>query len=267
MVSSGVVPWQGPSPHDRSLKRSASEIGLSSSGRLREESTSDTSSNSTATPGVDMGEISSLLAGPSSAAGTGEILERILRQRTNPSNQEDLVPTAPEQRGQPLGGSNTLAQSGGIPQGNDPCIRSRLISEVFNAMGLQGSGGTVLYQSHTRFSGYWRLLDVIYLPDENEDDEDDEDDDMHLDIDNMVKVIMARLKQSKYTCLATGPWVGEETCCICQEEYADDDDVGKLDCEHEYHAAFIREWLAQKNSCPICKKTALAPRESNPHQE
>ena len=27
---------------------------------------------------------------------------------------------------------------------------------------------------------------------------------------------MARLKQSKYTCLATGPWVGEETCCICQ---------------------------------------------------
>ena len=157
---------QGPSPHDRSLKRSASEIGLSSSGRLREESTSDTSSNSTATPGVDMGEISSLLAGPSSAAGTGEILERILRQRTNPSNQEDLVPTAPKQRGQPLGGSNSerggqqnnsfwqshgtlwqrdpthnlgrffiildpaLAQSGGIPQGNDPCIRSRLISEV-----------------------------------------------------------------------------------------------------------------------------------------
>ncbi|KAL6338975.1 hypothetical protein AAG906_024126 [Vitis piasezkii] len=213
MVSSGVVPWQGPSPHDRSLKRSASEIGLSSSGRLREESTSNTSSNSTATPGVDMGEISSMLAGPSSAAGTGEILERILRQRTNPSNQEDLVPTAPEQRGQPLGGSNTLAQSGGIPQGNDPCIRSRLIAEVFNAMGLQGSGGTVLYQSHTRFSGYWRLLDVVYLPDENEDDEDD---DMHLDIDNMVKVIMARLKQSKYTCLATGPWVGEETCCICQ---------------------------------------------------
>ncbi|KAJ9670723.1 hypothetical protein PVL29_026947 [Vitis rotundifolia] len=153
-------------------------------------------------------------------------------------------------------------------------------------MGLQGSGGTIQYRSsHTRFPGYWRLLDVIYLPDENEDDEDDEDDDMHLDIDNMSyeelvvlgerignvstgfsnEEIMARLKQRKYTCLATGPWVGEETCCVCQE-YADKDDVGKLDCEHEYHVACIREWLAQ-NSCPICKKTALAPRESNPHQE
>nr|CAN72494.1 hypothetical protein VITISV_037014 [Vitis vinifera] len=308
---------QGPSHIDRSLKRSASESGLSSSGRQREESTSNTSSNSTATPGVGMGELSSMLAGPSSAAGTGEILERILRRRTNPPNQQDLEPTAPEQRRQHSGGSNTeqagqqnnsfwqsrsslwqrdptqnpgqvviildaaLAQGGGIPQVNDPRIRSRLISEVHNAMGLQGRGGTIQYRSHTRFPGYWRLLDVIYLPDENED-EDDENDDMRLDIDNMSyefwaqellalgehignvstglskEVIMARLKQRKYICLATGPCVGEKTCCICQEEYADDDDIGKLDCEHEYHVACIREWLVQKNSCPICKKTALA---------
>ena len=38
----------------------------------------------------------------------------------------------------------------------------------------------------------------------------------HWKCEHRVKVIMARLKQSKYTCLATGPWVGEETCCICQ---------------------------------------------------
>lgn len=49
-------------------------------------------------------------------------------------------------------------------------------------------------QSHTRFPGYWRLLDVIYLPDENED-EDDENDDMRLDIDNMSYEVTQRFQK------------------------------------------------------------------------
>ncbi|XP_011623084.1 uncharacterized protein LOC105420593 [Amborella trichopoda] len=46
---------------------------------------------------------------------------------------------------------------------------------------------------------------------------------------------------------------GENKCSICQEEYEEDDDLGKLDCGHDYHLQCIKQWLLRKNSCPICK--------------
>lgn len=45
--------------------------------------------------------------------------------------------------------------------------------------------------------------------------------------------------------------------CI-QEEYEDDDEMGKLDCGHSYHIQCIQQWLAQKKSCPVCKAEVLA---------
>ncbi|WOL19746.1 putative E3 ubiquitin-protein ligase HIP1 [Canna indica] len=46
-------------------------------------------------------------------------------------------------------------------------------------------------------------------------------------------------------------------CSICQEEYIVGDAVGTLPCEHRYHVACVRQWLCQKNWCPICKSSAL----------
>ncbi|KAF7819915.1 E3 ubiquitin-protein ligase MBR2 isoform X1 [Senna tora] len=46
-------------------------------------------------------------------------------------------------------------------------------------------------------------------------------------------------------------------CSICQEEYEGDDEVGKLNCEHSYHVQCIRQWLAQKNFCPVCKQEVV----------
>ncbi|CBI21404.3 unnamed protein product, partial [Vitis vinifera] len=122
--------------------------------------------------------------------------------------------------------------------------------------------------SPIRIPGHWWSFGMIYQP----------EDEMRLDINNMSyeellalgerigsvstglseEVIMAKMEKWKYSCSTTGHSVDAETCCICLEEYADDDDVGKLDCGHEYHVACIKEWLVQKNSCPICKNTALA---------
>ncbi|CAA6670508.1 unnamed protein product [Spirodela intermedia] len=48
-----------------------------------------------------------------------------------------------------------------------------------------------------------------------------------------------------------------EPCCICQENYVDDEEIGTLDCGHDFHAACIKQWLSHKNLCPICKMTAL----------
>ncbi|WJZ91984.1 hypothetical protein VitviT2T_011017 [Vitis vinifera] len=300
---------QGSNPHDPSVKRRSPDSGLSSSDRLQEESMSSSSFDS-ATPGVQRMQTSNMLAGSSSAAGTGEIFERRIRQRTipNPENLVSSAPIAPEQRGQHSGELNTeqggqqnnrslqlrgslpqrdptrnpgwiiiipdTALAGRVPQVGDPRVRTRLISEVRYAMRLQGSGGTIQYQSHIRVPGHWWLFGVICQP----EDEDDEDDEMHLDIDSMSyeellalgehigsvstglseEVIMAKMEQWKYSCSKTGSSVDAEICCICQEEYADDDGVGNLDCGHVYHVACIKEWLAQKNSCPICKNTALA---------
>lgn len=35
------------------------------------------------------------------------------------------------------------------------------------------------------------------------------------------------------------------------------DEIGKLDCGHEFHTNCIKQWLTLKNLCPICKMTGL----------
>ncbi|XVF15534.1 hypothetical protein REPUB_Repub09cG0162400 [Reevesia pubescens] len=103
-------------------------------------------------------------------------------------------------------------------------------------------------------------------------------DDMRLDVDDMSyeelldleeqignvstglseQSIWANLRRRKYQSITIGPSVETEKCCICQEDYGDEEELGKLDCGHDFHFNCIKQWLLQKNSCPICKKTALA---------
>ncbi|PIA40795.1 hypothetical protein AQUCO_02400101v1 [Aquilegia coerulea] len=45
-------------------------------------------------------------------------------------------------------------------------------------------------------------------------------------------------------------------CSVCQEEYAERDEVGTLRCDHHYHLVCIHQWLRLKNWCPICKAPA-----------
>ncbi|XP_031254161.1 E3 ubiquitin-protein ligase MBR1 [Pistacia vera] len=50
----------------------------------------------------------------------------------------------------------------------------------------------------------------------------------------------------------------DKKCTICQEEYEEDDEMGKLDCGHSFHIQCIKQWLAQKNACPVCKITVVS---------
>ncbi|XP_076931682.1 uncharacterized protein LOC143596911 [Bidens hawaiensis] len=92
--------------------------------------------------------------------------------------------------------------------------------------------------------------------------------DMRLDIDNMSYEELLALEErignvntglteenvDKHLKLKTFVGVADaEPCCICQEEYKDGDDLGGLECGHEYHRGCIRQWLLQKNLCPVCK--------------
>jgi len=38
---------------------------------------------------------------------------------------------------------------------------------------------------------------------------------------------------------------------ISQDEYKNKEEIGILQCGHEYHADCIRRWLKEKNVCPL----------------
>ncbi|KAF3503133.1 hypothetical protein F2Q69_00041466 [Brassica cretica] len=70
------------------------------------------------------------------------------------------------------------------------------------------------------------------------------------------ETISNRLKQRKFKSSTKSPQ-DAEPCCICQEEYSEGEDMGTLECGHDFHSQCIKEWLKQKNLCPICKTTGL----------
>ncbi|KAF7030307.1 hypothetical protein CFC21_041875 [Triticum aestivum] len=49
------------------------------------------------------------------------------------------------------------------------------------------------------------------------------------------------------------PTEAEKKCSICQEEFEANDELGRLGCGHSYHVYCIKQWLSQKNVCPVCK--------------
>ena len=44
----------------------------------------------------------------------------------------------------------------------------------------------------------------------------------------------------------------EKTCCICLNEYGDDN-VVRLSCNHEFHKDCVFAWLEKHTSCPECR--------------
>ncbi|KAK8270746.1 hypothetical protein V6Z12_D11G217600 [Gossypium hirsutum] len=113
---------------------------------------------------------------------------------------------------------------------------SRLVSEVRNALGLVGGHGGL------------RLEELLDL----------EEQIGNVCIGLSEEAILGNLRRRKYQSLTMGPLIETEPCCICQEDYANGEELGLLDCGHDFHFNCIKQWLVEKNSCPICRKTALA---------
>ncbi len=42
-------------------------------------------------------------------------------------------------------------------------------------------------------------------------------------------------------------------CAICREQFAREERAMRLPCAHPFHAECVRPWLAQRNSCPLCR--------------
>ncbi|XP_022752302.1 probable E3 ubiquitin-protein ligase RHG1A [Durio zibethinus] len=147
--------------------------------------------------------------------------------------------------------------------------RRRQLAELRNVLGIGRRHGVI----HREDSDPSFLNDMPEEPDNH--------DDMRLDVDSLSyeellfleeqigdvctglseEFILAYLRRRNYQSITIGPPVEAETCCICQEEYGNGEELGMLDCGHDFHFDCIKQWLVQKNSCPICKRTALANRE------
>ncbi|KAJ6814359.1 putative E3 ubiquitin-protein ligase HIP1 isoform X1 [Iris pallida] len=146
--------------------------------------------------------------------------------------------------------------------------RSRMLSEIRNALDLMRRG------EHVRFEDIFMLDHSVFR---GAADSQDRHRDMRLDVDNMSyeellaleerigdvstglseERISKCLKQRKHSSTTVTISTETEPCCICQEEYMEGEDLGAVDCGHDFHAACIKQWLTHKNLCPICKTTAL----------
>ncbi|XP_057469831.1 E3 ubiquitin-protein ligase MBR2-like isoform X2 [Actinidia eriantha] len=192
-----------------------------------------------------------------------------------------LSPAGSESGGQ--GSSNTPVHlgpssqemalpSGAGNQGHHPSHssegRSRLVSEIRSVLDLMRRGGGL------RFEDVMILDQSVFF---GVADMHDRHRDMRLDVDNMSyeellaleerignvstglseETVLSSLKQRKYFSIAMGTRSEVEPCCVCQEEYSDGEDIGTLECGHEFHSECIKQWLMQKNLCPICKTAAL----------
>ncbi|KZV54565.1 hypothetical protein F511_01363 [Dorcoceras hygrometricum] len=69
--------------------------------------------------------------------------------------------------------------------------------------------------------------------------------------------ISTLLKTHKHVNVRAENPVETELCSICREEYAEGEDVGTLECGHNFHQECIKQWLMRKNLCAICKTTGL----------
>ncbi|PON70483.1 43kDa postsynaptic protein [Parasponia andersonii] len=146
--------------------------------------------------------------------------------------------------------------------------RRRLISEIRQVLHAMRRGENLQVEDYMLFDPF-----VYHGMAEMHDRHRD----MRLDVDNMSyeellaleerigdvstglseETILKLMKQRKYEPIAVETAPDSEPCCICQEEYADGDDVGALDCGHDFHTDCVKQWLMQKNLCPICKTTGL----------
>lgn len=55
-----------------------------------------------------------------------------------------------------------------------------------------------------------------------------------------------------------------DPCSICHTEFAADEVVSQLPCEHCFHDSCIKPWLEVQNTCPICR--AELPRSQSSAQ-
>ncbi|OMO90619.1 Zinc finger, RING-type [Corchorus olitorius] len=82
-------------------------------------------------------------------------------------------------------------------------------------------------------------------------------------LDKCLKKSIYEATSSEDTSVSCEGEKDDVKCSICQEEYVIGDELGRLQCEHRYHASCVEQWLRVKNWCPICKASAEPTQSSS----
>lgn len=46
----------------------------------------------------------------------------------------------------------------------------------------------------------------------------------------------------------------EKDCCICLDDFSEEDDVSFSKCHHLFHTKCIKEWSTYRTTCPVCRE-------------
>jgi hypothetical protein len=65
--------------------------------------------------------------------------------------------------------------------------------------------------------------------------------------------LLQRLKSGASPRVRWGSLEKRPFCAICREEFGRQENALQLPCRHPFHAECIHPWLAQRNSCPLCR--------------
>lgn len=55
---------------------------------------------------------------------------------------------------------------------------------------------------------------------------------------------------------------GDDICPICHDEIGATNDIIVLCCQHRFHKSCLYKWANIKSTCPVCKKSTFAHRDS-----
>jgi len=48
-----------------------------------------------------------------------------------------------------------------------------------------------------------------------------------------------------------------DCCSVCQEDYAEKDEVVTTGCKHSFHALCLATWVKKNTTCPTCRETVV----------
>ncbi|XP_023729894.1 E3 ubiquitin-protein ligase MBR2 [Lactuca sativa] len=194
----------------------------------------------------------------------------ILPSGSSSSSEENVLPSRGRHRQHFLRSGPLMEVPGDEWQAfaSDIEGRHRLVSEMRQILNALRRGESLRAEDYMLFDPF--INGVSELHDRHRD--------MRLDVDNMSyeellaleerigdvktglseEVIMKSMKQRKHISFMAISTQNLEPCCICREEYINGDNIGSLECGHDFHTSCIKQWLSQKNLCPICKMTGLS---------
>lgn len=93
------------------------------------------------------------------------------------------------------------------------------------------------------------LIIDVQLPSRYEEDEDIEQSMEQVVTIPPSKEAIASLKKIE----ETSEKAKIERCCICLENFEENDDVSGMPCDHIYHKNCIVEWMKISHTCPLCR--------------